>query len=304
MSMPQHIICLGKSTLDRIWPLPSLPTTGGKYRATGYLELGGGMAATAAVAVARLGAKASFCGCAGDDAAGQAMRSELTRYGVDVTQFRLFPDARSSVSAVIVSGDGERMIVNFSGENIPQCASWLEVGNVATAGAVLADVRWAEGASTMYAAAQAHGIPTVLDGEAAHADTFAMLLPLVDHAIFSLPGLRSFSGDRIVDHAESLQNIRELGCRIAAVTLGAQGALWLDERGLHHQPAFATKVVDTTGAGDVFHGAYALALAEGMDVPTAMRFSSGVAALKCSHYGGRAGIPERAEVEQFLSRMP
>ncbi len=302
--MNQHIICLGKSTLDRIWPLPSLPTTGGKYRATGYLELGGGMAATAAVAVARLGAQASFCGCAGDDPAGQAMREELVRYGVDVSQFRLFPGARSSVSAVIVSGDGERMIVNFSGENIPQEADWLQLDDVPSAGAVLADVRWVEGASALYAAARKHAIPTVLDGEAANAAAFSTLLPLVDHAIFSLPGLRSYSGDRIVDHAESLQNIRDLGCRVAAVTLGGQGALWLDDNGLHHQPAFASNVVDTTGAGDVFHGAYALALAEGMDIPSAMRFSSGVAALKCSHYGGRVGIPDRSEVEQFLSRMP
>lgn len=302
--MPHQIICLGKSTLDRIWPIANLPTIGGKFRANGYLELGGGMAATAAVAVARLGGNAIYCGCAGDDDVGHTMHKELAEHGVDVTQFQLFPNARSSVSAVIVASDGERMIVNFKGENIPSDASWLKLDQVANCSAVLADVRWLAGALALYTAARAQAIPTVLDGENATNEIYSKLLPLVDHAILSLPGLRCYCGHRIVDHAETLQRVRNLGCRVAAVTLGAQGVLWMDEAGLHHQPAFATNVVDTTGAGDVFHGAYALAMAEGMSIPNAMRFSAGVAALKCSHHGGRAGIPSRREVELFLAQCP
>ena len=301
--MTKHIVCVGKSTLDQVWPVTDMPVGGGKFRANGYLVLGGGMAATAAVAVARLGGQASFCGRAGNDAAGHVMQKELFDYGVDVTQFRLFSGARSSVSAVIVDRNGERMIVNFSGADIPDEAGWLNTDIVASAGAVLGDVRWMEGARMLYTVARSHSIPTVLDGEAAGDAVFASLLPLVDHAIFSLPGLRSFSGGRIVDHEESLQAVRLLGCQVAAVTLGAQGVLWLDDDGVHHLPSFATCIVDTTGAGDVFHGAYALAIAEGMRVPEAMRFSSAVAALKCTHHGGRAGIPDRAEVDQFLARL-
>lgn len=301
--MNKHIICVGKTTLDQIWPVTDMPVGGGKYRATGYLVLGGGMAATAAVAVVRLGGQASFCGRAGNDAAGHLMQMELADYGVDVEQFRLYPGARSSVSAVIVDNSGERMIVNFSGADIPDDANWLQLERIADAGAVLGDVRWMEGARAMYAAARSRRIPTVLDGEAANNTVFSTLLPLVDHAIFSLPGLRSFSGGRIVDHAESLQGVRLLGCPVAAVTLGAQGVLWLDNDGVHHLPAFSANVVDTTGAGDVFHGAYALAIAEGMSVPDAMRFSSAVAALKCSHHGGRVGIPSRPEVDLFLARQ-
>ena len=302
--MSKHIICVGKSTLDQIWPVTEMPAGGGKFQATGYLVLGGGMAATAAVAVARLGGQASYCGRAGNDGAGHVMRKELADYGVDVSQFRLFAGARSSVSAVIVDQNGERMIVNFSGADLPNEADWLQLDRVVNAGAVLGDVRWMEGARVMYAAARSHHIPTVLDGEAANNEIFRTLLPLVDHAIFSLQGLRSFSGGRIVDHTESLQSVRLLGCRVAAVTLGAQGVLWLDNDGVHHLPAFSSSVIDTTGAGDVFHGAYALAIAEGMSVPQAMRFSSVVAALKCAHHGGRAGIPSRTEVDQFIKQSP
>jgi sulfofructose kinase len=300
--MTKHIICVGKSTLDQIWPVTDMPVGGGKYRANGYLVLGGGMAATAAVAVARLGGRASFCGRAGNDGAGHVMQKELADFGVDATQFRLFTGARSSVSAVIVDCKGERMIVNFSGADMPDEADWLKLDSVINAGAVLGDVRWMDGARALYSAARSHSVPTVLDGEAASNAVFAALLPLVDHAIFSLPGLRSFSGGRIVDHAESLQAVRLSGCHVAAVTLGAQGVLWLDDDGVHHLPSFSANVVDTTGAGDVFHGAYALAIAEGMTVANAMRFSSAVAALKCSRHGGRTGIPTRPEVDQFLAQ--
>ncbi|MBS1186314.1 MAG: sugar kinase [Burkholderiaceae bacterium] len=281
-----------------------MPTGGGKFRATGFIAQGGGMAATGAVTVALLGAKASFWGRAGDDAAGHVMQNEFACYQVDTSQFRLFPGARSSVSAVIVDRNGERMIVNFPGANMPGDADWLNLDDIAATGAVLGDVRWPQGVSRAFAAANRHGIPTVLDAEAAgHAD-FARLLPLTGHAIFSVPGLRSFCGGRITDHFEALASVRTLGCSVVAVTMGAQGALWLDDNGEHHQPAFHTSVVDTTGAGDVFHGAYALALAEGADVPAAMRFASAAAALKCTRQGGRAGIPTRDEVNQFLAQNP
>ena len=301
--MSKRIVCVGKSTLDQIWPIDDLPAGGGKFRANGYLVLGGGMAATAAVAVAKLGGHASFCGRAGNDGAGHLMKRELNQHGVNTTQFRLFDGARSSVSAVMVDRHGERMIVNFAGADIPDEADWLHTGTVHGAGAVLGDVRWCEGVCALYRSARQHRIPTVLDGEAASQAAFALLLPLVDHAIFSLPGLRSFSGGRIVDHAESLQAVRLRGCKVAAVTLGGQGVLWLDDDGLHHLPAFEACIVDTTGAGDVFHGAYALALAEGMAVADAMRFSAAVAVLKCTRHGGRAGIPNRGEAEQFLAQQ-
>jgi sulfofructose kinase len=97
--------------------------------------------------------------------------------------------------------------------------------------------------------------------------------------------------------------VRALGCRVASVTRGAQGLLWIDDSGIHRQAAFAVEVVDTTGAGDVFHGAYTLALAEGSSVAEAMRFASTVAALKCTRRGGRAGIPNRAEAAAFLSEQ-
>ncbi len=301
--MSSDIICLGKSTLDLTWPLESLPGKGGKFIASDFLQLGGGMAATAAVAVSRLGRPVAFYGRAGDDAAGHAMLDELAGYGVDVSQFRLFPNARSSVSGILVDKDGERAIANFRGANIPDEASWLDLDDVAKARAILVDVRWKEGAVAICSKAREHGIPTIMDGEIADLSIYDALLPLVDHAIFSLPGLRSYGGGETTNHLQILKKVREQGCKVAAVTMGAQGCLWIDDNGVQHQAAFGIDVVDTTGAGDVFHGAYAIALAEGKNTIDAMRFASGVAALKCTHYGGRAGIPDRKEVDAFLAEQ-
>jgi len=304
-NMVTRVICLGISTLDKIWPVPDLPAGGGKYRASDYLEVGGGMAANAAVAAAKLGAGCAYWGRAGDDAAGATMQREMVAYGVDIANFRLFAGARSSISAVIVSQDGERMIVNYRGMGIPDDPAWLPLDQVRQANAIHADIRWVEGAAAIFAAARAAAIPTVLDGETATVEAFTAVLPWTDHAIFSEPGLRSFAGpdclqNEATRHA-ALARVRELGCRVAAVTRGARGTLWLDEHGFHHLPSFAVDVVDTTGAGDVFHGAYALAIGEGQNVAQAMRFASAVAALKCTRQGGRAGIPDRTEVDAFLA---
>jgi sulfofructose kinase len=302
--MRTRIICLGNTVLDKVWPVKDLPATGGKFRAGDYMELGGGMGANAAVAVARLGADGAYWGRAGDDQPGHTMKKEMAAFGVDVSQFRLFEGARSSTSAVIVSHDGERMIVNYRGCGVPDDPAWLPLEQVKVANAVHADIRWVEGACAVYSAARAAGIPTVLDGEIATEAAYAAVLPLVDHAIFSEPGLRSFAGadslDNDANRRAALKKVRDLGCRIAAVTRGGKGLLWLDDHGLHHLPAFEVEVVDTTGAGDVFHGAYALAMGEGQTVQQAMRFAAAVAALKCTRQGGRAGIPTRAEVDAFL----
>ncbi|WP_151446174.1 sugar kinase [Lacisediminimonas profundi] len=303
-----HVVCVGNSTLDRVWLVDQLPVGGGKFRAHDYLELGGGMAANAAVAVARLGGAASYWGRNGNDTAGHTMREELSGYKVDVAQFRLVDGARSSVSAILVSNDGERSIVNFRGSDIPADASWLPVAEIAKVQAVHGDVRWVAGALAAYTAARELGVPTVLDGEIAEPEDYQVLLPLVDHAIFSEPGLRSFLGDAVnvgdeLSPVLGLQRARDLGCRVAAVTRGAKGTVWLDDAGVHFQPAFPVEVVDTTGAGDVFHGAYACAIAAGCGVAQAMRMASAVAAMKCTRKGGRAGIPTLAEVESFLARL-
>ena len=298
---PVHVICLGLSALDQIWRVDR-PFAGGseKIKAVEYGTLGGGMAANASVAVARLGASVAFWGRAGNDAAGHEMKSAFAAEGVDVENFRLFPDGRSSVSGIIVDSSGERQIVNFRGL-YPEAAGWLPRDAVGRASSVLADPRWVEGAATLFREARARGIATVLDGDMADAEVFERLLPLTDHAIFSEPALALFAGSA---EDETLAALARYGCRIVAVTRGEGGVSWYENGQLHRQAAYAVDVVDTTGAGDVFHGAYALAIGAGLDVRAAMAFSAASAAMKCRHAGGRNGIPTINECLAFMRTKP
>ena len=283
-----RVICLGLSALDQIWRVPELFSGGGqKIRSLEYDTAGGGMAATAAVAVARLGGIAAFWGRGGDDAAGHEMRKALSEQGVDVSQFRLFKNGKSSVSGILVDSAGERQIVNFRGQ-FPEPADWLPLGEVESASAVLADPRWLSGAKALFEAARAKAIPTVLDADVADAQIFETLLPLTDHAVFSEPALAGFAGS--ADDA-ALAQVAKFGCRVAAVTRGANGVSWRANDVVRHQPAYAVDAIDTTGAGDVFHGAYAFAVGARLAAEDAMSLAAAAAALKCTRPGGRAGIP-------------
>ncbi|MBU1314517.1 MAG: sugar kinase [Alphaproteobacteria bacterium] len=288
-----RVICLGLAALDRIWRVERPFVSGSeKIRAGEHLTEPGGMAANAAVAVARLGGAVSFWGRAGNDDAGRILADSFVTEGVDIENFRLFEGGASSVSGVIVDKAGERQIVNFRGR-YPCDPSWLPLANI-SAESVLADPRWPEGAEALFRAARNRGIPTVLDGDVADADVFERLLPLTDHAIFSEPGLRGFAGQEI---EPALARVATFGCRMVAVTRGADGVTWREGSDLVHLPAPKVAVVDTTAAGDVFHGAYAFAIGAGFGISDALGFAGAVAALKCTRSGGRSAIPSLDELK-------
>lgn len=292
-----RIICLGLSALDYIWTVDALPGAEASKTAAGnFATKGGGMAATAAVTVARLGGEARFWGRAGADAEGRWMRAALAAEGVNVEAMRLFEGARSSISGVFVDRLGERRIANFRGADLPVAADWLPLEAIRGADAVLSDPRWPEGTQALFAAARAAAVPTVLDADMADDAIFESLLPLTDHAIFSEGALAAFAG------AEGLARAASFGCAVTAVTRGARGVEWLRDGKRDTVPAYPVEVVDTTGAGDVFHGAYAYALGAGGTVEEIMTFASAVAALKCTRPDGRSGIPTLDETLDLWRR--
>lgn len=296
-----RVICLGLSALDQIWRVDQLLSGGGeKIRSFDYSTVGGGMAANAAVAVARLGGLTSFWGRGGDDAAGHEMRSALSREAIDVRNFKLFEGGRSSVSGIVVDKSGERQIVNFRG-SFPLEADWLPIHEVTGVSAVLADPRWPEGAVALFDKARALGVPTVLDADVADAEVFQRLLPLTDHAVFSEPALAGFAGSA---DDEALTTLARFRCRVAAVTRGRVGVSWHEDGVLNSQKAYPIDVIDTTGAGDVFHGAYAFAIGGGLAIADAMSFASAAAALKCTSANGRAGIPSFDDCVAFMRTHP
>lgn len=261
------------------------------------------MAANAAAAIARLGGDAHFWGPAGDDALADAMANELAAFGVDVRGLHRVPDSRSSHSAILVDEHGERLIIGVRGVVLTADDAWLPIAAMDSADAVLADVRWPIGAKRALLAARERNVPSVLDADVADRAVLHQLVALADYVVFSEPGLEAFAGHRA---ARGLADALGRHTRVAAVTRGAQGVDWVDaamRTRTEHLPAMRiARAVDTTGAGDVFHGAFTLAIAERSTPVEALRFASVAAALKCEREGARS-VPTRAEVEHALKEM-
>ena len=304
-----RIVCLGHAALDRIYRVGTLPVGSTKVRASGYSEVGGGMASNGACAISRLcdptRSSVEFWGRVGSDSAGDIIRAQFALFDVDVEHVKTFDGCTSSQSAVMVDDAGERMIVNYRGDTPVDAISWLPIARIADAAAVLTDVRWLDGARAVLDAARAAGVPSVLDADLGDVPIVRALVPLAGHAIFSEPGLDNWygahcAGDDAVERA--LRAAVDSGAEVAGVTRGERGVLLWVDGALIHVPAFEVKVLDTLGAGDVFHGAYTLGLAEGMSATGAARFAAAAAAIKCSRHGGRSGAPTRDEVMQLLLR--
>jgi sulfofructose kinase len=299
MASPKRIICIGHAALDRIYRIEAFPPEPTKVRAIEHIEVGGGMAANAAVAISRLGGRAELWSRVGDDPAGVTIRAGLKFEKVDVRYVQSFDGARSSTSAIIVDDKGERMIIGQRDTGMPSGTSWLPLERIKDANAVLGDVRWLEGLRAVFSRARKDGVPTVLDADLGAREVLPELLAVTDYAIFSAPALREFApGD---DDDARLDYVLGLGVLHAGVTLGAQGYRWRERGGNGAMPAPKVDVIDTTGAGDAFHGAFALMLAEGMPAAECARAAVQVAAQKCTRIGGRAGLPRRAELDRLLA---
>ena len=295
-----EVICTGVAFLDHVFELDAAVGADGKTFARGFSRHGGGMAATAAVAVARLGGFAQFWGRLGDDGTGDMILAELSAYAVTTEFVRRVPGAKSPVSTVLLGPGGERQVVAFPGEALDSDAGWLPLGRIADTSAVLADPRWPEGAAACLERARANGLPAVLDAEVGPEPVPRDLVGLASHVVFSRAGLAQYAGTE--DLAEGLARAAADAGGLVAATAGAEGFYWREADGrIRHLPAHPVHAVDTLGAGDVFHGAFALALGEEKDIETAARFATVAAGLKCARTGGRAAIPDRAEVWAVLN---
>lgn len=292
------ILLAGVAVIDFVFMLDRLPRAAEKYRARDAAIVGGGCAANAAVAVARLGGHAALAARIGADTVGDLIVEGLEAEGVDCSRVRRFGGRRSSFSSVYIDADGERQIVNFRDNALSFDADWLGETLPTTFDAALGDTRWPQGSAEVLRKARAIGVPGVLDAEAPIAEA-REALHAASHIAFSRQGLRDLCGE--LDTASALEQVASETGAWVCVTDGAVGVTCLSDGRLVHVPAFAVDAVDTLGAGDVWHGAFALALGEGTEELAAVRFANAVAAIKCTRFGGRTGIPPRDEVERFLA---
>lgn len=299
------IVCAGMAVIDHVYRLATFPTPGTKTRAQDFFSVLGGCAANAAIAVSRLGGHARVVsplgGPSGRDLTGDNILAKLQREKIDVAHVVRTDGAVSSRSSIFIDGDGERTIVSYRDPALEQARPRDPVDAIAGADCVLVDNRFPEFVLPIVRAAIAERKIVVLDGDKPMGLTDE-LLTLPTHIVFSADGLRATA--RAEDLATALKVVSGHTAAFVAVTQGAQDMLWLERGSLRRLPAFRIDAVDTLAAGDVFHGAFALALAEGRDLAASLRFAAAAAAIKCSRIGGGNAAPGRSELDEFLSSQP
>ncbi|HWV97655.1 MAG TPA: sugar kinase [Xanthobacteraceae bacterium] len=299
-----HILCIGMPVRDLAFRIDAIPARGSKVPASQFEEIAGGNALNAAIGIMRLDGRAALCGPMGDaeETSSRYIFDKLAEEGIVTRHLVHMPGLVTPISAIMIDPSGERTIITFRDPklwNVRLPDSEILLRNC---GAVLIESRCAAFATDLCAAARHRGIPVVVDVDG----TMSLregLLTASSHLIFSSEALRATAGSD--DDATALRKVATLTSSFLAATRGPQGTIWLDESGdLHETPAFPVHTVDTLGAGDIFHGAFALAMIENQDIPAALRFASAAAALKCTRFGGAFACPQRAEVEAFLAERP
>lgn len=296
MARPVKLLSVGALTLDTILRVETLPAHQGKFIASDGVQIASGMATSAACAAHRLGADVSLWASAGDDPVGDHLVAAIEAEGVDCGFVRRVGGARSALASILVDAQGERIIVPFYDSRAQADPGALPAADLSAFDAMLVDVRWPGAAALALKAARAIGRPAILDADTASSDVLEQLLPLASHIVASEPAARILC-NRDLDPRQACEALARRTDAFVAVTGGAAGTWWFDRAAgsSRHVAAPKIKAVDTLAAGDVFHGAFAVGLAEAMPVEQALRFASAAAALKCLRFGGRLGAPDRAE---------
>jgi sulfofructose kinase len=296
--MHAEIVGIGLAVVDHLMVVPEFPSREGVINSTQYQVQGGGMVATALVAAQTLGASTEFWGRIGDDENGHTILRELKASGVGVSQMHVVPNGKTGVCFVMVkASSGERSFVTYPQKNLFVDLEKLNLDRIKKAKVLLIDASWHEAAQQAAHFARAHGVPVVADIHDP-SQLSLELLSLSDYAIVPkhLADVLATQGD----YTSALHNLRSRNVKVPIVTLGSEGCTFLYQERVFKHPAFKVHVVDTTGAGDCFHGAFCFGLARNLGVPESITFASAVAALACTKLGGRSGIPGYEETLNFM----
>jgi len=290
------VVGLGYCAVDYLCIVPHYPQIDEKVRIVDFLQQGGGITATAMAAVGRLGGRASFIGKVGDDSHGQFIVSELQKDNVDTTAIVVQPGALSQYSFIVVDKPTGKRTIFWNASGIVLDPSEIRREDVVAGKVLHVDVHHAAAAVLASSWANDEGIPVVWDAGSAHEGS-AELAQHTDYLIASELFAQQYLGETDPERAASTLSEGRL---MGAVTVGQKGCWYATSEGVFYQPAFDVDVIDTTGAGDVFHGAFSFALSKGWPLHEIVEFASAVAAIKCTKLGGRTGIPTFSQAVDFL----
>jgi sulfofructose kinase len=289
------VLCVGAGTYDLVYSVDRHPEPDEKIRAASFTGCGGGPAANGAIAVTRFGLKAAFVGYLGYDIFGEAHFEELQQAGVN-TDHVVRGDYSSALSVVIVKPDGSRALVNYRTAESFLAEEAVELSAIDTK-VILFDGHEPNISPVLARYARSKNITTVLDAGSIHRGT-EELAGLVDYLVCSERFGLDFSGEKTEERA--VEKLSSCAPNVI-ITVGDRGLVWKNREGSGRLKAYKVKTVDTTGAGDVFHGVLSACLAMKMKWSECLRYASAAGALCCMKTGARLGIPTKNEIEEFLA---
>jgi sulfofructose kinase len=298
------ILGIGQCAWDTLSLVESFPQPDDKQEILALQEQGGGPVATALVAAAKLGARAAFFGLTGDDEAGERIRQSFIESGVDVSGLLRRRGGKSQVAFIVVEQGSGRRTIFWKRPEGPDGAE-LSVkdldglrfsSQLKGAGFLLLDGMMRDVSIFAAKEARAAGVPIMVDAGRMR-DGMLELASLADYLVASEVFARQVGWKD--DPDDFMRIFQKLGSKVATFTFGSSGSYTYTAEKWFFTPAFKVKTADTTGAGDVFHGAYAWAVLEKYSLEETVAFASAAAALKCTKIGGRAGIPSCDEVLAF-----
>jgi ribokinase len=295
--MPFDAVGLGLCAWDRILLFDRYPSPDTKVQAVASAASGGGPVPTALAVFSRLGGKAAFIGSVGDDQEGMMIHNDLAAFNVDVTFLSHQVKKRSPCAYIWVDQrNGRRTVALDPGDVEPLSLQNPALDHILRAPLLLMDGR--DGSICMTAAWLCHegGGQVILDAGSPRS-RISELLAVSDHAVVSSDFIKgTFPGKK---PTQVLREIHALGPSSVVITTGRFGGYWLEDGKSGHYSAYPTSVLDSTGAGDAFHGGYLFGLLKMWDIKDRCQFASAVAALICQGLGGRAKAPTYKEVRNF-----
>ncbi len=295
------VVGLGLNATDTVIVVREVPALGGKERVTSVSRQAGGQVATALVTCRRLGLRARYIGKVGDDERGKFQLASLRREGLDLRYTCVARNTLNQLAYIIVDqATGERIVFWDRDRRLAVKPTELKPRVLGGAKALHLDGCDVEACALAARWARKAGIPVIADLDTPY-KKIEKLFPLIDYLVASANFLPTLTGDN--DPFRVLEYLaREYRMPAPGMTLGRDGALVYWQGMFHYSPGFVVETVDTTGAGDVFHGAFVYGLVKGWEMPRILDFSNAMAALNCTKLGARGGIASRAEAERLVAR--
>ena len=293
------ITAIGLCVLDHLFIVDGFSGEEGTYRCDGYHIDGGGMAATALCAAARLGSETRLISRIGDDVNGKQILEGLREFGVDTSYVVRCAGKKSWTVVILVDrNSGEKQFYLDKVQALYHEKIELDISQLRETDVLLLDGHWMESAMKAAEWAASAGIPVVGDFKGIY-EGLKNLLRFVTYPIIPDFFAREFTGQK--DAEGALRALKKMCPGIPVLTQGAEGGVYLEDGEVKSYRAFPVEVVDTTGAGDAFHGAFCNFLERGCSIEKCLEGASAVGALNCRALGGRKGLPDSKELAEFLN---